>query len=346
MIFRPQFYILPVLAVLVLAGCGAEKKAEPAEVQELVMYTDGTMNFGIKYPSNWQKAIATGSQAAFYSDNSVVNRFIAYDAEGPAGAKVQVVVKPLAGTLDEAAEAEKAPFASDVYSAAENTTVAGVPGKKISYGFDLGDGKFMGEKYIAAKDSFLTVVSFEAFGGTYDALRPKFEEMLQSVQLAYRAEAPAVDTTTAASTTPADTFKPSPTTRVYKGNGFTIDIPDNFSGAPASAKGALSATRFKGVGGPADCTIQVDVLDASKQKNLDKIAEQNKDVYKTSPVQTTVGGQKAYYFNYSLRGDAGSRAYFVVRGDKLYRITLNWYKPEQSLYLPAFEKAIASFKFV
>ncbi len=344
MIFRPLSCILSVLALVVLAGCGADKKATPAEVQDLEMYTDGMMNFGIKYPSNWQKATAAGSQAAFYSDNSVVTRFLSYDAEGAGGAKVQIVCKPLTTTLDEAAEAEKAPFDASTYSASENTTMAGAPAKKFTYSFDLGDGKFMGEKYVAARDSFLTIVSFEAFGGTFDALKPKFDEMLQSVQLAYKAAAPTLDTV-AASTAPADTFKPSPTTISYKGNGYTIDIPDNFRGTPATAKGAISGTKFRGIDGPADCIIQVDVLDASKQKDLDKIANQNKDVYKTAPVQTTVGGQKAYYFNYSLRGDAGSRAYFTVKGDKLYRITLNWYKPEQSLYLPAFEKSIASFKF-
>ncbi len=345
MIFRPLSYLLPVLAVVVLSGCGAEKKAAPAEVQELTMYTDEIMNFGIKHPSNWQKAIAAGNQAVFYSDNSVASRFATYDAEGPGGAKVQIIYKPLAGSLEEAAEAEKVPFDANIYSSTENVTVAGTPAKKFSYSFDLGDGKFMGEKYIAAKDSFLTVVSFEAFGGTFDALHPKFEEMIQSVQLAYKEPAPVVDMNAPASTAPADTFKPSPTVRSYKGNGFTMDIPDNFSGTPASAKGAISATKFKGIGGPADCVIQIDVLDASKQKDIDKIAAQNKDVYKSSPVQTTIGGQKAYYFNYSLRGDAGSRAYLTIKGDKLYRITLNWFKPEQGIYLPAFEKAIGSFKF-
>lgn len=341
--FRPLSCLLPVAAMVVLSGCGAEKNAEPAPIQELTMYTDGVMNFGIQYPSNWQKATATGSQAVFYSDAAAVTRFTSY-GEGTGGAKVQIVYKPLTGSLDEAAEAEKSPFDAQTYSAAANATVAGVPAKKITYTFELGDGKFMGEKYIAAKDSFLTIVSFEAFGNTFDALHPKFEEMLKSVQLAHKAApVPAGDSVGAVA--PADTFKPSPTVRSYKGNGFTMDIPDNFTGIPASAKGALSSTLFKGIGGPKDCIIQVDVLDASKQNDLSKIAEQNKDVYKASPAQTTLGGQKAYYFNYSLRGDAGSRAYFTIKGDKLYRITLNWYKPEQSLYLPAFEKAISTIKF-
>lgn len=339
---RSMSSALLALVAVALFGCGAEKKVEPAQIESLEMYTDNIMNFGIKHPANWQKAIEPGKRAVFFSDNAVIQRFVNYDVEGPSGAKIQISVQPLTGTLEEALNASKA-FESSVYSAPEDITLGGQPGKKITYSFELNDGKMQGEKYIAARDSTVTLVEIEAFSSTFDTLRPKFQEMIGSVQLGYKTAMPTVDTV---STAPADTFKPASEVRAFKGNGYTMSIPDNFSSTPAKSSGTLSSTKFKGMGGPADSFIQVDVLDASKQKDLSKIIEQNKKVYRVNDAtQTTVGGQKAYYLNYTGAKDVNSRAYFVVKGDKLYRITLNWYRPEQSIFLPAFEKAVSSFQF-
>lgn len=340
---RPMSSVLLALIAVTLFGCGAEKKAEPAVIESLETYNDNVMNFSIAYPSNWQKAVEQGKQAIFFSDNTVMQRFVSYDADGTSGAKIQISVQPMTGTLDEELNAAKT-FEANAYSATENTTLGGQPAKKVSYSFELNDGKLQGEKYVAAKEGTVTIVELEAFGGTFEALRPKFEEVLKSVQLGYKVAAPVIDTS-AVSTAPADTFKPSSQVRAVKGDGYTMDVPDNFSGTPAKSAGTLSSTKFKGIGGPQDSFIQVDVLDASKQKDLNKIMDQNKKTYRVNDAtQTTIGGQKAYYLNYSLVKDVSSRAYFVIKGDKLYRITMNWYKPEQALYLPAFEKAVASFK--
>lgn len=340
---RPMSSVLLALIAVTLFGCGAEKKAEPAAVEALETYTDNMMNFSIAYPSNWQKAVEQGKQALFLSDNSVMQRFVSYDADGAGGAKIQISIKPVTGTLEEELNATKI-FEPGAYSANEDATLGGQPAKKVSYSFELNDGKLQGERYVAAKDSTITIVEIEAFGSTFDALRPKFEEVLKSVQLGYKTAVPVIDTS-AASVAPADTFKPSAQVRVFKGDGYSVELPDNFSSTPARSAGTISSTKFKGVGGPQDSFIQIDVLDASKQKDLNKIIDQNKKTYRVNDAtQTTIGGQKAYYLNYSLVKDVSSRAYFVVKGDKLYRITMNWYKPEQALYLPAFEKAIGSFK--
>lgn len=340
---RTVHYALMACMVLILVGCGAERKAAPAEIESLEMYTDDVMNFGIQHPSNWQKAVELGKRALFFSDNAVGSRFVKYDLEGPSGAKLQISVEELTTGIEEALDKDKV-FEANLYTPAEDVTVAGQPGKKISYSFDLSDGKFMGEKYVVAKDNYATVVVFEAFGGTFEALRPKFQEMLASVQLGYKKAAPVV--TDSVVSAPAEVFKPSSTTMVYKGNGYSISIPDNFRNTPTKSSGTIASMKFKGIEGPQDCFIQVDVLDASKQKDLNKIIEQNKKAYKvSSATETKIGGQKAYYLTYSLVRDVNSRAYFTVKGDKLYRITLNWFKPEQQIYLPAFEQALASFSF-
>ena len=50
------------------------------------------------------------------------------------------------------------------------------------------------------------------------------------------------------------------------------------------------------------------------------------------------------YLNYSVAANIGSRAYFVVKGDKVYRLSLNWFKPQEADYISVFEKMAASLK--
>ncbi len=96
----------------------------------------------------------------------------------------------------------------------------------------------------------------------------------------------------------------------------------------------------------ADCNIQVDVLDASKQNKLDKIVEDNRAKYKNAkPKDVKIGGVAAKVMDYSFAKDVKSRVYFTIKDDKLYRITMNWFKGEEKDYLPIFEKSIKSFKF-
>jgi hypothetical protein len=88
------------------------------------------------------------------------------------------------------------------------------------------------------------------------------------------------------------------------------------------------------------------VIDATKQKSLKKIVDENSPKYKNAkPVDTKIGGQPAYVMSYSFRKDDLSRVYYVLKGNKLYKITMNWFKGEEQDYLPIFEKSIASIKF-
>ena len=42
--------------------------------------------------------------------------------------------------------------------------------------------------------------------------------------------------------------------------------------------------------------------------------------------------------------DVASRAYFVVKNDKIYRVIFNYYAPAKKDFLPAFEKSVASIR--
>lgn len=333
--------ISAVVLSAVLIGCSA-KKAEPVAVNGLEMYKDESLAFGIKYPSNWKLRKQAGAQAVVFSEETAADRFNKYDAEGMAGAKIAITAMKADGkTLDQIV-ADSKEFEATVYTAPEKVTLGGAPGTKLAYSFDLADGKYQGEKYFAMKDSiYVTVVEFGAFGGTFDAYRKSFDEILASVELAV---APAPKEVKRDTTIIKKEEPPSETMRNITGNGFSINIPDNYAGTRTTNKGTLSSVSY--IGDRRDCFIQVDVFDASKQQNLDKIVADNKARYKaTNANATTIGGTKAFSMNYSIVKDVSSRVYFTIKGDKMFRITLNWFKPSESVYLPVFEKSVASFKF-
>lgn len=326
---------------VVLWGCGGAKKAEPTAINGLETYKDETLGFGIRYPSNWSLRKQAGAQAVIFSSDNAVDRFSKYDADGIAGARISIsAIEAKGKTLDQFIAENKEFSVDSLYSAPEKITINGVQGTKISCALDLLDGKYQSEKYFAMKDStYLTVLELSAFGSTFDTYRKSFDEIIASATLAV-APPP--------KTAQIDTIKkepepPSETMRSISGNGFSINVPENFTGTRTSVKGTLASANY--VGSRFDCSIQVDVFDASKQQNLDKIVADNKARYKaTNATATTVSGAKAYSINYSFAKDVSSRVYFTIKGDKMFRITLNWYKPQESIYLPIFEKSIASFK--
>ncbi len=340
-----------VLAGFVLTGCNNAPKIEPPKIGELEMYSDGLLNFGLKYPKEWVKSPIVGKQVQILSsaDSKLARRFAYYDADGPAGARIRIAAIPTEGKpLDEIIGGDNDVFEASVYSAPTDATVNGMPAKKFVYQFELNDGLFYGEKYFFQKDSsHVTVLSFEAFGGIYDVLKPKFEEMLATSVAAF--EKPLVPREVTQEK--AEPFKPTENFIVYNGKGFTINVPDNFAGRDKGSKGPIEAsTEFKGVGGPADCTIRIDVIDASKQKNLDKLTKENKPGFGAAAAaaaekKVSLDGQPTVQFEYDVMKDIRSRVYFVVKGDKFFRIVLNWYQPERDLFMPTFEKSLSSIKF-
>jgi hypothetical protein len=327
---------------VVMTGCG-KKAAEAPPVAELEMYQDKTLNFGIKFPKNWKASTKPGELAVYYSSEAIAQRFVDYKDAETSGAQVFISGTKIEGVanIDSVLEASKIFSDASVYKPVESVKVGGVDAKKLSYEVSYSDGTFKGETYVATKDSTaMTVIKFEAFSGTFDALKPKFDEMLASAELAVFK--PVVKDTAAK---PAETFKASETLAAYNSaQYFTIQIPDNFSGSKKS--GGIEAVEFKGIGGPSDCIIRVDVTDASKQGNLEKIVAQNKANYKgAEPTETTVSGEKAFLLADTPVKDVSRRTYFTIKNNKLYRITVQWFKPEQQFFLPMFEKSFASFTF-
>jgi len=319
-----------------ITSCGDQQKV--VEIEELATYTDPATGFSIKYPKNWISSNTVGTRFLSYTTKDILPRFKSYATDGPAGAKIDYLVVNLTGEMTLDSVMAKKMFQENVYSAPEKVQIDGVTGFKQTYTFPLSDGKFEGEIYYAQKDSGIVgVIAFEAFADLFDHYRPKFKEIIASVVLPEIKEAK------------ADTIKkiieaepPSKNLVTYTGKGFSIKIPDNFD----VKKPRPNSYKFEGER-RGDCYILIDITDASKQSNLDKIIKDNKSKFGgKDPKPTKLGGIKAYVFEYSPGGKIKRKAYFVIKDKKLYRIIVDWNKVEdKDLFYPVFMKSVASFKF-
>jgi hypothetical protein len=230
-----------------------------------------------------------------------------------------------------------------VFKDPEQVTLNGMPATKISYTFEVEDTRFTAERYYVVRDSVVTYLEtavigdYNSYAAVFDTVRASFVPGSMVMR--------AMPTDTTGGAAPADTQlveAPSPTMKGYSGSHFNIQYPSNFSPGTARAGGAMASMTFSGARN--DSYFQVDVIDP-KGMTLDQIVEQNKRNYGGRAASAaTVGGQKGFVFNYSGGEDVASRAYFVIANNKLYRITVNWYKPQQDLYLAAFEKSLGSFQ--
>ncbi len=323
-------------AMFFISSCGEQKKI--VEINELDTYKDQVTGFAIKYPKNWKSHNNLGERFLSLTTKDAIGRFKTYSTEGVAGAKIdfQVIRLTNGQTLDTIMS--KKYFQSNIYSAPEKVKIDGVEGFKQTYKFPLADGQFEGEIYYAQKDSnLLAVINFEAFADLFDTYRPKFKEILASVVLPVIKD---VKSDTIKQIQEAD--PPSQNLVTYNGSGFSIKVPDNFD----VKKPNNSSYKFEGER-RGDCYIMIDITDASKQSNLDKIVKDNKAKFGGKDAKSTsLGGQKAYVFQYSPGGRISRKAYFAVKDKKLYRIIVDWNRVEdKDLFIPVFNKCVASFKF-
>lgn len=324
--------------VFVLTSCDKGPKAP--EVTGYETYTNTNTGLSFEYPKNWVKTV-NPIRFVVFNDNQGKMRFARYETDGFPAAKIDVNIFQIDSlhNIDTIMKKSKK-FTDDTYEVS-NATVAGLPAKKLTYTFQLNTGVFYGETYVLQVDnSSANVIQIEAFDGTYDKYKEAFDKFLKSYKPGTFPTAK-VDTVTKTEEAPP----PSSNLVTKSGNGYSIKIPDNFNAERGPFKDVIESKNFIGAR-RADCNIVVDVIDASKNKKLDKIVDENRVKYKNAtPQKTTIGGKEAYVMNYSFGRDVLSKVYFVINGNKLYRITVNWYKGEEKDYLPIFEKSIQSFKF-
>lgn len=328
-----------ILVVIFLAvAFAACQKSAPVTVPPLQDYRDGSNFFAIKVPASWQQSGEPG-KLNIYNTQDAWNRFADPTSSSKAGVRVFIYAQDVgAKKLDEVVEQfkddlrqQQAQIDPDV-----QTMLAGSPAVKIPYSLKV-DSKNTIYAYCT-----LTVADSVEYGFECQGFNEEFKSytlVFDTVQATYRIIPKAV----AQQQQPEDLI-PSQTPATYQNDYFTIQYPDNFIATPKGASGDIMASVFiKGY--RADCSVQVDVLDA-KKLTVNKVFDQNKGKYPnvSRTQKISIDGLDSYLIDYSPVKSILSRAYFVVKNDKWIRVTLNWYEPMQKDFLPAFEKAVSGLK--
>lgn len=324
------------LALVLFSACNQGPK--PIEIMSLDKVVEANYKYEISIPSNWLNT-KNAKRVVSFSNKEASDRFRKYEAEGFPGAKVDLEVLALDSTGIDGLVSKRKVFAPEVYSAPSKVSIDGVESTKLTYTFDLNDGSFDGEMYVATKDNkTATLVIFETFGATKEKYQEKFAEILKSIKLATTPEKKEGEVLVNNIEAPPA----SKTLKATSGTGFSVSIPDNFKTEAGGAK-ALFSKRYIGER-RGDCYVQVDVIDSKKSNNLKNIADGTKSAVKGGDLkETKFGGQNGFFFTYSPAKDVNGRIYFALKNDNLYRVTINWFKGEETDYLPVFENVIKSF---
>jgi hypothetical protein len=323
--------LLTGLIMVSLVGCG-KKEVVPLPVPEMADYRDPAYGFHISYPKAWLTNAEVG-RALFFSATDVDKRFLDPDGSYPDGAIIEVT---LVKTSNPAALSDSiiTQMKSVGYqiSPVQEVTVSGKKAQRYPYTARYNTGSSEGEHIYVDLDSALYDIWFAGFGDFYKLNQKVFEASLNSFQLP-KPVAKGVDVTL-----PSETYEKGAT------EYFTYEYPDNFNFNNAVKKGTFDYS-MELHGYREDCSIRIDVFDAKGQP-VDKVFAQNKGKYRsTGTGRETIGGEQALYVNYAATRDVNSRAYFLVHNGKAFRITVNWYKPQEKEYAAAFSKILSSIKF-
>lgn len=311
-------------------SCG--KKMEPVKVDKLKDYKDQIYGFKIQYPANWFQLGQSGNPQ-FYQSQGVKEKYIYPGQPGELGTEVLVQVKNLEGkTFDDFANELRDDIKQSGRIDKEiNETIKDKPAIRMNYTIPITTKMNLeGYKYIFQVDTLIYTLSFSGFGEWFGAHTEVFNTMFNSFQL----PVPVVKT--------AEGWAASTNLEKYETPFFVINYPDNLNFISV-AKGKFDfAAELRA--DRQDCSIRWDVFDA-QDLPVEKVFEQNKARYKMkSPGEIEIDGQKAMFLNYTSMKDVESRAYFVVKNNKVIRITLNWFNPQKQNYLIPFENIVTTMK--
>lgn len=324
-----------VCSVIIFFSCG-KKELEPMKF-EFQHYHEPAYKYEIDFPKGWIISADAG-KLRILSSQGAYDKFVDPATKGEIGAMILVqtikTTSPvsLQNFYDSVAASEKDLL--DKYEKVEDASVAGIPAKKIYFRLKYAkDAIKTVERYLVATDSSLMNLEYISFNEMFAAYKPAFDKLISTFKMPEK---------TAAGTTVNENL-PSSDFSTYNHPLFSIEYPDNFN-IKAQKKSetnySISLSGYR-----QDCTIIIDIF-PSQNLSVDKVFNQNKDKYSGArgPKETSINSLKSLYLDYSLMKQISSRAYFVVKDDKVFRMTMNWYQPEESNYLKTFERVIASLK--
>ena len=320
------------LVALFLLGCGGEKKVTPLPIGEMKEYRDGMYGFRFTYPAQWVQGGESGRPRIFNSMEAG-QRFLDPLGTYPDGVMIAVDVSK-APTPDQKKDSLLADLKNSgrVLSPESAVTVGGKPGVKVTYTASFSSKvKESGQHFFVSLDTLLYDVSIAGFGDLFAAHQAIFDSVLKSFAFPRPVEKGRDETL------PAE---------AYSGNDaglFTFQYPENFNfiSMPKGMNDLVLGLR----GVRQDCSILFHVFGA-KGLTLEKAFDQNKGKYAGAVTgKATIGGQPALSLTYAPTREVERRFYFMVKGDKVYRITMDWFKPQREQYLAAYEKVLSSIKF-
>ncbi len=318
-------------AGLLIAGCQQEKKTEVVPVGEMAEYKDPLYGFSIKYPAEWLSSPEAG-HARFFSAQEVDKKFLDPLGAYPNGAVIEVEVTRTPTADDEASRllGEMKTQGYQIISN-EKKTIAEKQASVVNYKARFSTSvELSGMRILLPLDSALYDMHFAGFADVADANKLIFDASLQSFKL----PKPIVKG--------RDETLPSESFASYDAKLFTFEYPENFDfrSLPKGKNEMVLGLHGKRL----DCNIQFDVFSA-QNLTVDKVFDQNKGKYKgASSAKTLIGGKEARYLTYSATKDVERRVYFVVKDNRVYRITLDYYKPQRQEYLAAYDKVLGSIK--
>jgi hypothetical protein len=319
------------LSVLLLtAGCGGEKKMEPVKPGEMDTYRDPGFGYSIQYPRGWMTNAEVG-RAGFYSAQEVDKKFLDPTGQFPDGVMIGVTVIRSSNPDTAKKIIDEMIKSGFIVTKPETLSVGGRPGTRYGYtGLYTKTVKETGQHIYVPSDTVLYDIRCAGFGGYFDAYRAVFDASFATFQLP-KAAVPGRDPTLP-SETPADA----------SGQLFSFQYPDNFNGISVPKGTNEEVIELRGV--RQDCSIRVDVFGA-KGLTVEKVFDQNKGKYKaTATARTTVSGLPAMSLTYAATPNVERRFYFIVKNDKVFRVTMDWYRPQREEYLKAYDRTINSLK--
>jgi hypothetical protein len=328
--------IVPLLCaalIILIIGCGGNKKTEAVPVGQMTEYRDASLGYRLQYPSEW-KVNGSAGRVQFYSAEGVDQRFLEPTGAFPDGAALMIEITPTHSPDSmwnaQVAELSKQGFIVDKPFP---VAVAGKPANQVNYtGHYTPKIKEVGHHVFISLDTVLYDLRFAGFGDLHEAYKAVFAAMTASFQLPKPPEKG------------RDQTLPSEAMSEYSTQFFTFQYPDNynFTNPPKGSNDLVLELR----GPNLSTSIRFDVFSA-KGLTLQKVFDQNRGRFPGNAVsgKASLGGQEAMTLTYAPTGQVERRIYFIVKNDKVFRITLDWVKAERQDYLATYDKVISSIKF-
>ncbi len=320
------------LVGLLIAGCGGQKTVTPIAVGEMQEYRDPQYGFRLRFPLGWTNQSEAG-KTRIYSSDETVQRFV-----DPTGAYADGVIIAVDVTKTPAPDQQKATLISEMKASGRvlaqevASTMGGKPAATVGYTASWSKQvKEQGVHIYVPLDTLLFDITLAGFGDQYAAHSLIFDAITKSFEFAKPVEKG------------RDETLPSENFTNYDTKLFSFQYPENFNFVDVSKGTNDMALGLRGV--RQDCSILFHVFGA-KGLTVDKVVAQNKGKYPgAASGKATVGGLPAVTLTYAPTREVERRFYFAVKDDKVYRVTMDWYKPQRQQYLATYDKVIQSIKF-